>query len=88
MSKLALPGVMLKYERRHGSLLKHGTGRNGMERRFKVLKHGTMARDKILKHGTLTKEKLLKHGTLCVVTYLTKTHCSVFCSVVKKTEQW
>ena len=46
------------------SLLKHGTGRNGMERRFKVLKHGTMARDKILKHGTLTKEKLLKHGTL------------------------
>ena len=43
---------------------RNGTERNGMERRFKVLKHGTMARDKILKHGTLTKKKLLKHGTL------------------------
>ena len=42
---------------------RNGTERNGMERRFKVLKHGTMATDKILKHGTLTKEKLLKHGT-------------------------
>ena len=38
------------------SLLKHGTGRNGMERRFKVLKHGTMTRDEILKHGALKKE--------------------------------
>ena len=45
------------------SLLKHRTGQNGMERKFKVLKHGTMTRDKILKHGTLTKEKLLKLGT-------------------------
>ena len=38
---------------------RNGTERNGMERRFKVLKHGTMTRDKILKHGTLKNEILV-----------------------------